>query len=57
MNNMSEMLLLNFLYLDVNKMFKILNKGLNIDMGLKYVNRNICYVIRLNYEYKFINII
>lgn len=56
---MSKMLLLNFLYLDVNKMFKILNKVLNIDldMGLKYVNRNICYVIRLNYEYKFINII
>lgn len=35
----------------------LLNKGLNIDIGLKYVNRNICYVIRLNYEYKFINII
>lgn len=57
MNNMSEMPSSNPLHLDANKMFKTLNKGPNTDMGLNYVNRNTCYVIRLNHEHKLINII
>lgn len=53
---MSEMPSSNPLHLDANKMFKTLNKGPNTDIGLKYVNRNTCYVIRLNHEHKLINI-
>lgn len=54
MNNMSEMPSSNPLHLDANKMFKTLNKVPNtdLDMGLKYVNRNTCYVIRINHERK-----
>lgn len=59
MNNMSKMPSSNPLHLDANKMFKTLNKVPNtdLDMGLKYVNRNTCYVIRSNHEHKLINII
>lgn len=46
---MSKMPSSNPLHLDANKMFKTLNKVPNtdLDMGLKYVNRNTCYVIRI----------
>lgn len=52
MNNMSEMPSSNPLHLDANKMFKTLNKVPNTDMGLKYVNRNTYYVIRIKHERK-----
>lgn len=44
---MSEMPSSNPLHLDANRMLKTLNLVPNTHLGLKYVNRNTCYVIRI----------